>query len=527
MLKGFTIRNGACYTKSIEPDDDCGQPGGVAGRSTVGATFYVSDCVISNCVGVRGGLVSKGNYVRCRFSDGNGLAQALGRELGLLNCLVTHLKGGVVVLDGSAIVNTTFADMSAVPYSQSQTTVKLYNSVITACGSNRTTTPTYGTAYNTLLPYPEMVKTQTECKNQVDDDIPYPLIAPLRGDFRLRSGTEACGIGLAEHIATYFSGAPEIVAPYKDMGGRTIPTEGRINPGCYQETVEPATGVMQFGTSTSPCYVCCDGWTGQFGRLYAYGAAPLESFRVSAIEGSAPAFMFKIGKFYRYPDMDETILCMCPPVGTVVTNSMTAATTEYWVDPVNGVDGAVADGYGTESKPFKTLQRPCNLAYGGQYTLVHAAEGTYDEGGKVYDSSASGCHTNRVCIKGTRNVRIKGAGRGRSFIVGKSDTASEGTRNGMGPAAVRCVLIDYDTYGCVQGFTLWSTANLSAERPSAAGYAMEVLWCAASFAVMKRQTGCMAERSVSVPSRTAYSTATTGAAATCRTQTESLSLVAR
>ena len=479
VLKGFTIRGGGCYTKSTEPDDDCGNPGGVASRSGQTPNFYVVDCVISNCVGVRGGLVRGGKYVRCRFSDGRSYAgQNLGRGLSLLNCLVTHLKGGgAVVLDGSAIVNTTFADMAAVPYSQVQSTVKLCNCVVTACDSSRTATPTHGNAYNTLLPYPEMAKTQSECKNQVDDDIPYPLIAPLRGDFRLRSGTEACGIGLADHIATYFSGAPEIVAPYRDMGGRTIPSEGRINPGCYQETVDPATGVMQFGTSASSCYVCCDGWAGQFGSLYASGAEPHETFRVSAVKGSAPAFMFKIGKFYRYPDMDETILCMCPPVGAVATNSMTAATTEYWVDPVNGVDGAVADGYGTESKPFKTLQRPCSLASGGQYTLVHAAEGTYDEGGKMYDSSSTGCHTNRVCIIEGKNVRIKGAGRGRSFIVGKSDTASEGTRNGMGPAAVRCVMIDYDTYGCVQGFTLQDGySDYSSENTDNRRYSGGLCW---------------------------------------------------
>ena len=453
VLKGFTIRDGRCYTKETEPDDDCGEPGGVAGSMAGSANFYVVDCVISNCVGVRGGLVRKGTYVRCRFSDGYGYAgQSVGRNISMLSCLVVHCGGNTIVMDGGAIVNTTFADMGGVPY-YTQSSVPLYNCVIASCKEDRAATAK-GSATDSLIPYPEAVAAKVRCVDQISDSLPYPLIAPLAGDFRLRSGTAACGIGRAEHIATCFPDAPAIVDVYKDFGGRRIPQVGAINPGCYQEAVESATGVMQFGTPASPCYVCCDGWIGQFGCLYAYGTEPHEMFRVSAIEGSTPAFMFKIGQFYRYPDMDESILCMCPPVGAVATNSMTAATAEYWVDPVNGVDGALADGYGTQSKPFKTLQRPCNLAYGGQYTLVHAAEGTYDEGGKVYDSSASGCHTNRVCIMEARNVRIKGAGRGRSFIVGKSDTASEGTRNGMGPAAVRCVLIDYDTYGCVQGFTL-------------------------------------------------------------------------
>ena len=464
VLKGFTIRNGACYTKETTYDDDGGQPGGVAGRTGINANFYVSDCVISNCVGVRGGLVRYGNYVRCRFSDGIGLAgQSLGRNIGLLNCLATHLMGVGVVMDGLAIVNTTFADMDGVPYRQDAASVGLYNCVLASCMPNSSQEATKGIAYNSLLPYPQMALTKEDCKNQVDDDIPYPFIAPLRGDFRLRTGTEACGIGRAEHIATYFSNAPEIVAPYVDMGGKTIPQTGAINPGCYQEAVEPATGVMQFGTHADPQFVNCDGYENQYRWLYASGIEPHEMFRVSATNGASPAFMFEIGGFLRFPDIDDSLLCMCPPVGTCATNKMRRTTMEYWVNPETGVDGDESEGYGTEAKPFKTLQHPCNLAIAGnRYTLVHAAAGVYAEGGRSHvadPSDASNWHTNRVYIFGQRHVRIKGAGRGRSFIVGRADTTSEGAVNGMGPAAVRCVHIEDSatgsyTYGCVQGFTI-------------------------------------------------------------------------
>ena len=447
VLKGFTIRDGRCYTKETEPDDDCGEPGGVAGSMAGSANFYVVDCVISNCVGVRGGLVRKGTYVRCRFSDGYGYAgQSVGRSISMLSCLVVHCGGNTIVMDGGAIVNTTFADMGGVPY-YTQSSVPLYNCVIASCKEDRAATAK-GSATDSLIPYPEAVATKVRCVDQISDSLPYPLIAPLAGDFRLRSGTAACGIGRAEHIATCFPDAPAIVDVYKDFGGRRIPQVGAINPGCYQETVEAKTGVMQFGTESSPNYVTCNGYSGMRKWLYAFGREAYETFVVSTQPGEALAFYCKIGGFVRYPEMDETFRVMAPPIGTFATNDMVIVTNEFWVDPTNGADAAEG---GTQAAPFKTLQYACDNAPVNGRTLIHAAAGVYDEGGVLYGVSDG--HTNRVAIVDRRHTRIKGAGRGRSFIVGKADTTSPGAYQGMGPAAIRCVIMD-DTYGCVQGFTL-------------------------------------------------------------------------
>ena len=478
LLKGFTIRDGACYAWNDPQDEDWGQPGGVAGRTGVGMKFWVTDCVISNCVGYRGGLIRKGNYVRCRFSDGIGLAgQAVGRDMALMSCLVTRSTGTGVVMDGTVIVNTTFVDMDAIPFNNGNGSIPFYNCVITSCKEDRTAEPKKGTAFCTLLPYPELILDQTDCVNQVDDDIPFPLIAPLRGDFRLRTGTKACGIGLAKWIAEKVPAVPEdladLVALYIDMGGQAIPSEGAINPGCYQETVEARTGVLQVSSSAASKRVSCDGHCGQVPMLYASGTEPSETFKVAEQPGELPAFMCKIGDYYRYPDMDGFFRIQPPPVGQNVTNALTVSTREYWVDPTNGVDGAVADGYGTAENPFKTLQHPCNLAAANGYTFIHAAAGVYDEGGATYSTDPADMtnyHTNRVCIMSYRNAYVKGAGRGKSFIVGKKDTTSPGASKGMGPAAVRCVLNDYDTYGCVQGFTLresyadYSSSNADSRR---------------------------------------------------------------
>lgn len=473
VLKGFTIRGGGCYTKSTDPDDDCGNPGGVAGRSGQTPNFYVVDCVISNCVGVRGGLVRRGKYVRCRFSDGRSYAgQNLGRGLSLLNCLVTHMTGTAVVLDGSAVVNTTFADMDGIPYYQSNSSVPVYNSVITLCGENRAAATT-GRVYDSLIPYPEMAATTERCVDQFSDDVPYPLIAPIAGDFRLRAGTPVCGIGRAEHIATFFADAPDIVEVYKDIGGKSIPRDGSINPGCYQETVEAKTGVFQFGSMSSPTYVKCNGYSGRNSWLYAFGITQHETFTVSVQDGEVSAFSFNIGGYCRYPDMDDTIRVMAPPVGVFATNTMTLVTQEYWVDPTNGVDMA---GRGASGAPFKTLQFACDLAAADGKTLIHAAAGVYDEGGLF-----TGGHTNRVALIGARHTRIKGSGRGKSFIGGKADTASAGASQGMGPAAVRCVLIDADTYGCVQGFTISDGyADYSADNTDSSQFSGGLLWAGSS-----------------------------------------------
>lgn len=450
VLKGFTICNGGCATSATTYDNDAGQPGGVAGRTSVLANFYVTDCVVSNCVGVRGGLVRKGSYVRCRFSNGHSYAGCnLGREIALMSCLVTHMAydGTGIVLEGSAIVNTTFADMLATPYYRSSSSIPLYNCVITSCGGFRFDEGTSGAAYNSLLPYPEMAYKKDGCLDEQTDAISYPLIAPLAGDFRLRAGTPVCGLGNAAHIETFFSSAPESVEIYKDLAGRAIPAEGPINPGCYQETAVAMSGGLQLGCSDAPVYVDCDGYLGEQGSLYAFGTEPFQSFRISARAGSAPAFHFRIGGYYRYPDMDDSIRMMVPGIGSFVTNVMTSVTKEYWVDPEKGVDEA---GAGSAGNPFKTLQYACDNCQQDGRTLIHAAAGAYAEGGMDY-----GGHTNRVTIWARRHARIKGAGRGKSFLLGCADMTSVGLEHqGMGPTAVRCVLNDYDTDGCVQGFTL-------------------------------------------------------------------------
>ena len=115
VIRGFTIRDG--YSAQRYNGDAYGasdallaaQPGGVTAFSADYANFYVTDCVITNCYGVRGGLVRYGRYVRCRFADGHGSAGAsLGRNIKVLSSLILKMPGACA--DNSTFVNCTFAD---------------------------------------------------------------------------------------------------------------------------------------------------------------------------------------------------------------------------------------------------------------------------------------------------------------------------------------------------------------------------------------------------------------------------------
>ena len=110
-------------------------------------------------------------------------------------------------------------------------------------------------------------------------------------------------------------------------------------------------------------------------------------------------------------------------------------------------DDVENDGLSAQS-PLKTLQAAHDKVFQKWtgYTLVHVAEGTYDEGGYVYLNSNT-----RLVIRVP--MRYIGAGPGKSIIKGAADPDGKDTHSGCGPNAWRCVL-SRDVFSAVQGFTL-------------------------------------------------------------------------
>ena len=150
--------------------------------------------------------------------------------------------------------------------------------------------------------------------------------------------------------------------------------------------------------------------------------------------------------------MDESIWCAFPPTG-VYTTKVLVAKTAFWVNPETGVN---YNDHGTEAAPFKTIQQAIRKAKDGTLTVIYCAAGDYREDGemgngvtsRVYVTSANAC------------LRIKGAGRGQSFIYGTHDGGAT-WHDGRGTKAARCVhLISSNNRCCVQGFTLVDGATL-------------------------------------------------------------------
>lgn len=453
VIRGFTIRDGFCAQRyngdSYGADVIAGQPGGVASSIDNGFGFYVTDCVISNCFGVRGGLVRSGNYVRCRFSDGHGSSgAALGRNIRVLSSLIVKMPGACV--DYSTLVNCTFADSKGAPLYLSSGLQNMVCNTICAATDSTAGTPKSGTAKNSVfdwLPIADAANCHV--------GLAYQFFAPLKGDFRIRAGTVSATAGDAALIAAAFPNAPQAVDLYRSLDGSSFASSGEIPVGCYAKTVVAAGGAVQFNGANT---VVCEGYAGTVGGLYAFSETPYAVFQVRPPAGTAAYFGFARAAEqggYQFPEMDESLWVAVPPADIVVTNTAETVQREYWVDPVAGSD----ENAGTAANaPLKTLAKvAANLALTASdaklnlRTLVHCAAGDYSEGGVTVSEPDV---MSRLALTDYRLlVRFKGAGRGQSFISGAPDPDSA---DGRGPNAVRCLYFAASSQGrvAVQGFTL-------------------------------------------------------------------------
>lgn len=471
VIRGFTIRDG--YSAQRYNGDTYGandallaaQPGGVASFSAAYANFYVTDCVITNCYGVRGGLVRYGNYVRCRFADGHANAgSALGNNVKVLNSLLLKMPGGCSAY--STFVNCTFADTTGAPLNLNSGSLNntVYNTICAATALMTTAAKAgNGTAKNCVFDW-QMFSNATDCHV----GLAYQLFAPLRGDFRLRAGTVAATAGAAALIAQAFPDAPAAVDLYRSLDGTDFAATGAIPVGCYAQPAVAAGGAVQFDSANT---VVCNGYAGTIGGLYAFSETSHAVFSVRPPDGKT-YFGFARAEEqggYQFPEMDESLAVAVPPAGVIVTNTAESVARELWVDPVSGNDA----NDGTSSvAPLKTLAQAASLLKTRERTLVHCAAGDYAEGSVAATASDV---ANRLALTDYQQcVRFKGAGRGISFISGAPDAdAVAAGGDGRGPKAVRCVYLAGSSQGpcAIQGFTLRTgyadagdTADSTSER---------------------------------------------------------------
>ena len=117
------------------------------------------------------------------------------------------------------------------------------------------------------------------------------------------------------------------------------------------------------------------------------------------------------------------------------------------------VQAGAIGGDGSKGSPFGVIQDAVKEASGGDTICV--AEGTYATGG----GDESGIPS-RVSIVDKPGLRLIGAGRGKSFIVGSRDPSS-GDEFGVNDDAVRCVYVSGSSGAIIEGFTLRDGATRS------------------------------------------------------------------
>lgn len=430
LIKGFTLRDGATNVG----DENKGYGGGYFGSG------YLIDCVVRNCSATKGGGVRNGYVARTLFEGCTSFSSGGASNVGSLSFCVILNCGGSGAVSNSKTVNCTFIGNKTNPIVGSTAS---YNCLF-LCNSQ-------GSASTVPL------------NNSVSDSDggTIQLINPALGDYRPIEGSVAATAGDRSYLAQALSGYTT-----KDFNGDDIAETGDIPVGAvFSISPVPVAGCIYFtgGSAT------VDGITVASGLWMYPTNYPVQWTVAPVVPDGSHFYCFvhdDVKGWRSYAQMDGTCRIIPPPDPSLVTTStVTFATRAYWVNP-NPEIGSDSNSGTDADHPFLTLQKGVDSAgYNKVKTVVYAAAGEYNRGGKNL-ASAQGpgyYQTNRVaCIQGNCEVLIRGAGAGRSFITGAPDP----TTGGKGRAAVRVAAL-YSQYAVLQGFTLCNGYSDAADGTSA------------------------------------------------------------
>lgn len=449
VIEGFTLRDGATKTTDTDTHPMCAGGAVMAVRISDGTRFwhptnaFVVGCIVTNCYGQRGAAFRGVTALRCRIEGNRGdNSGAAGRDCSFVNCLIADNRGPAVVNNGKLVVGCTFVNNEAGVIGNASSDIRVLNSVVIGNNGSDAVNINYAAVSNSLT-YIENYNAHLRGLGASNTNAsPYQFVSPLSGDWRVLRGSEAEAAGDASLLECVQATLPEGVDAYKDLFGNEIPKAGPIAAGCCQTVVDPLPygGVVFTDAKTvlfdgkkilgRNLYVCTDTWPTQ----YTFQAVN---------KGNPAIYAFNVGGTYVFPTMDDTIYISPTGMGTYISCSVKAATSTMYVnpDPTIGSD-STKDGT-NPGTPYRTIQAANSAAYskGGNYSVVRAAPGDYNEGGAV-----NGSVSNRLQM--ARHIRILGAGRDKSIIRGHPSP-----NGGMGSYAMRCVYRSGGG-GCVQGFTL-------------------------------------------------------------------------
>lgn len=460
VIEGFTFRNGAAHVyqkddgKTVIADITANRGGGVLADGATRASVYVTDSVFDHCTGTRGGALRYGTAVRCRFVHGETPAgSSICRGSMLVHCLADDNSGLGAAMMEVAAYNCTFSNNGGSGAATFGSKVRLYNCIVagnhaqTFSAQEVTGTVLGGSVLSGLN---QANFFETDLGTSVIDPDALPLLAPLFGDFRPRRGSAAETVAEASYLE--LAEAEIVEAPvvpvdvWRSLDDEVLPKTGRIVAGCCQKTVAAAGGAFLCERA-----VRAKGYSGRADvALWAFSETPQDVFQVrAAVDGRLFRWFYRNGDAYRDFDleMDDSVWCVMPPVGVVVTNTYSLpAETRY----VGGRDASDATGDGSQLKPFATIQKALerSTGSGNLSRLILVAEGTYDsDEGVIEDGTRNAA---RVTV-GAAHVRILGAGAGKSIVKGRPDPDT----GGRGPKALRCFNLQAGNYtALIQGFTL-------------------------------------------------------------------------
>ena len=433
-LTGFTIRDGASINVY---SDYTFINGGAFGVESYDKQFYVTDCVISNCVSRRwGGAACGGTLNRCRIfscaasTRGSAFYNSYAINTLVAGCQLLDSDNSTLTLayhEGDKLVNCTF-------YGNESAQVNSTNCFNCLFVGNLSV-ETNGTSVSASNVY------ASPGRDYCNEPMEFPLVAPYFGDFHPVSGSVAIGAGDPSKLSTVtLPSGTEIC----DLDGNPIDTTAEhINAGAFQ-TAKTAPE-RKYGAAFIEGLVGIDGNPCTFNPLVYSDTWPT-TIKVSpskyrdnfcfSVTGDGLTGSSIVNS--RFAGQDGYVAITLPYAqGSVQTNKVVDASYKIYVDAVYGDDDN--DGKSPD-KAFKTLQKAVDSITSSVSAkrCVYVAEGDYNEGGALYRGV-----TNRICVSGVvRFMKFIATGdRDKTIIRG---AAAKNERNpekypGCGPDAIRCV----------------------------------------------------------------------------------------
>ena len=450
-IEGFTIRDGAASSDmgggvvfSVHDNDNNRERG------------WLVDCVVSNCVAFRGGALQYGTAIRCMFSGNNSTSYGkVASQSILYNCVVVNNIGVERLFNyPRAIVNCTIARNKMNDFGYSASNHHVYNTIFLENQTDKFHHEKKAVLSNCLI------TTNTASFNRTDSSMCATnytgtcFVAPVLGDWRPRVGSGAAALGDAAHLALVE--LPDESMRYVDYAGNSIPDEGAITCGAFQEVVTPESGTLFLkgsyeiaGSGVADTTYCNYLHATNYPCMYSMKA-------VDATISNIVWYSSTTGLPVRVPNYDGWVGVMPPPAGKMTLKPMYASKVIY-ADAVNGDDNYVGEDIGSWDHPYRTLQAACtnsptgNSSDNSEYSVICAKPGDYREGGDVLSSSCR-----RLSVSGNRRLRIVALeGPEKTVIRGG---AKENSNNNL---PTQCVYLDSPTV--VQGFTLTDGHTVDAE----------------------------------------------------------------